>query len=587
MASHAGAPPLAAGHPQPVAAPARRARRLPSAVALEGTAIFAIFAAAYFIVGYRVVVDLHLVNFDALARLAHAYFVWWNAPPKLASVGFVWPPMQTLVFLPFALIRPLATSLAALPAMSATFMAGTMVVLNRTLAQTGMRWFARYPLVLAFGANPMILYYGANGMAEAVYLFFLVLGIHFLLRWEMTGQVHLLAFVGVAMALAFLSRYEILPFALVIAAAVVVITVAKKKPERRHANRPGQPQAAGGSAAVEASLVLYLAPIVYAGAAWLFFNWLIIGDPFNFLHFGVTSADIGTSQQDVNGVPLQHLGPIGLAGYLTVLNYAIFPLTVIAFPALLVTAVARKNLMSAVLAVLVATNALVTAYLFLKSGSAETNLLQLRYNMRAMPIALIAVGWLYHVWRPRGLRIAIWGVALAILVASIPVTWKTMETYTYQYEENVFLRALETGESQAGNTAIAGYPIGVEDEREMGEYIEEHVPASDTILTDDAQTLGVMLLNGHPDRFFDRIDHGEAKWHHYLDEPYGGKVDYMLVSTDERCRKPCEDLIRARYPGILNDEVPGMHVVFGNSRYVLIKVDPEPAASEQGAGAAS
>jgi hypothetical protein len=582
MASQAGAPPLAADAPRDLAGPRRRARRLPSNVALESSAIFALFGIAYFIVGYRVVVDLHLVNFDALARLAHAYFVWWNNPPKLAAVGFVWPPMQTLVFLPFALIRPLATSLAALPAMSATFMAGTMVVLNRTLAQTGMRWFARYPLILAFGANPMILYYGANGMAEAVYLFFLVLGIHYLLRWEMTGQVHLLAFVGVAMALALLSRYEILPFALVIAAAVVVITVVRK-PRKRDA----QAQPDGGSAAVEASLVLYLAPIVYAGAAWLFFNWLIIGDPFNFLHFGVTSADIGTSQQDVNGVPLQHLGPIGLAGYLTVLNYAILPLTVLAFPALLVTAIARRNLMSGVLAVLLATNALVTAYLFLKSGSAETNLLQLRYNMRAMPIALIAVGWLYHVWRPPPLRIAIWAVSLVVLVASIPVTWKTMETYTYQYEENVFLRALETGENQAGNTAIAGYPIGVEDEREMGEYIDEHVPADDTILTDDAQTLGVMLLNGHPDRFFDRIDHGEARWHHLLDEPYGGHVDYMLVSTDERCRKPCEDLIRAHYPGILNDEVPGMHVVFGNSRYVLIKVDPQPSASGQGAGAAS
>ena len=109
--------------------------------------------------------------------------------------------MQTLVFLPFALIRPLATSLAALPATSATFMAGMIVVLNRALALTEMRWFARYPLLLAFGLNPMIVYYGANGMAEAVYLFFLVGGIYFLLRWDLARQAHLLAFVGVALAL--------------------------------------------------------------------------------------------------------------------------------------------------------------------------------------------------------------------------------------------------------------------------------------------------------------------------------------------------------------------------------------------------
>ncbi len=547
-----------AGGPRPVSS-ARRRGLLPSAVVLESLGIFAVFAACYFVVGYRVVVDQHLVNFDALSRLAHAYFVWWNDPPKLASVGFVWPPMQTLVFLPFALIKPLATSLAALPATSAAFMAGTMVILNRALAQTEMRWFARYPLLVAFGLNPMILYYGANGMAEAVYLFFLVLGIYFLLRWDQTGNMHLLAFVGVAMALALLSRYEVLPFAIVIAAAVVLITVSR---------RPGR----DGAKAVEASLVLYLAPIAYAGVAWVFFNWLIVGDPFNFLHLGATSADIGASQQESSGLPIQQLGSFGLLRYLVDLNYAIFPLTVLVTPALLATAIVRRNLMSAVLAALVATNAVVTAYLFLKSGSSDANLMQLRYNMRAMPIALIGVGWLYHIWRPTAARIAIWALALLVLIVSFPVTWKTMEIYPYQYEENVFLRALETGEDQEGNIGISGYPIGIGDEREMAEYIKQHVPAADTILTDDAQTLGVMLLDGDPGRFIDRIDHGEGPWEARLDEPYG-KVDYLLVSTTERCRTPCQDLVRARYPGILHDEVPGMHIVFGNSRYVLIKVD--------------
>ncbi|HEX3738066.1 MAG TPA: hypothetical protein VHV53_11030 [Solirubrobacterales bacterium] len=572
MAS-AGAPPLDATVGRAGKA-ARASRRLPlpSTVALESTAVFLFFGAAYFIVGYRVVVDLHLVNFDALARLAHAYFVWWNDPPKLASVGFVWPPMQTLVFLPFTLIRPLATSLAALPAMSATFMAAMMLVLNRTLAWTGMRWFARYPLLLAFGFNPMILYYGANGMAEAVYLFFLVVGVYFLLRWDVSGEAHLLAFVGVALALSLLSRYEILPFAIVIGVAVVLITVTR---------RPRK----SGTSEVEASLLLYLAPIAYAGAAWLFFNWLIVGNPLSFFNLGATSADIGSSQQEAAGLPIEHLGLVGLTHYLIDLNLVIFPLTVLVVPALLLTAAVRRNLMSVVLAALVATNAVVTAYLFIRSGSSDSNLLQLRYNMRAMPIALMGVGWLYYMWRPAVARIAIWGLALAVLAVSIPVTWKTMETYPYQYEENVFLRALETGEDQEGNVGISGYPIGIQDEREMADYISEHVPAGDTILTDDAQTLGVMLLNGHPDRFFDRIDYGEERWAARLDEPYG-KVDYLLVSTNQRCRAPCEDLVRVRYPGILDDKVPGMHVVFRNSRYVLIKVEAHPEAADRNTGAA-
>ena len=198
------------GVPGGVVARHRRQRR-PSGRSLESLLVFALFGAGYFIVGYEVVVSKHLVNFDSFSRLAHAYFVWFNDPPKLAAIGFVWPPIQTMIFLPFALIKPLATSLAALPAASATFMALTIVVLNHGLRATGMAWFARYPLLLAFGLNPMIVYYGANGMAEAVYLFFLILGVYFLIRWYQTKHTHLLAFVGIGMALAMLSRYEIVP----------------------------------------------------------------------------------------------------------------------------------------------------------------------------------------------------------------------------------------------------------------------------------------------------------------------------------------------------------------------------------------
>ena len=52
---------------------------------------------------------------DGEARLAHAFFALWNQPAKLAAIGTYWPPLETLALLPFAAIRPLATSLVALP----------------------------------------------------------------------------------------------------------------------------------------------------------------------------------------------------------------------------------------------------------------------------------------------------------------------------------------------------------------------------------------------------------------------------------------------------------------------------------------
>src|SRR3954451_20007388 len=85
-----------------------------------GWATFAMWgtlALVYGLIGYKVTIDQHVVVFDALDRLTRAFLVWHNDPPKLAAVGFLFPPLTTMAFLPFAAIKPIATSLVALPVM--------------------------------------------------------------------------------------------------------------------------------------------------------------------------------------------------------------------------------------------------------------------------------------------------------------------------------------------------------------------------------------------------------------------------------------------------------------------------------------
>src|SRR5688500_1051769 len=81
--------------------PARRRRQslLFNRAALESLVLFGVFFAGYAVIGHRVVIEQHVIVFDGLSRLAHAYFAWYNAPPKLAAIGFEWPPVMTLVFL--------------------------------------------------------------------------------------------------------------------------------------------------------------------------------------------------------------------------------------------------------------------------------------------------------------------------------------------------------------------------------------------------------------------------------------------------------------------------------------------------------
>ncbi|MGI8460342.1 MAG: ArnT family glycosyltransferase [Solirubrobacterales bacterium] len=523
-------------------------------------AVFISFFALYFAIGYHVVVDLHLVNFDSLSRLSHAYFIWWNDPPKLAAIGFIWPPMQTLVYLPVSLIKPLAVSLAAIPMVSAFFMAGTILVLDRTLALTEVRWFARWPLVLVLGLNPMIVWYGANGLGEAVYLFFLTAGVYFLVRWSMVRRTHLLAMVGLAIGFGILSRYEIIPFAIVIGAGIATLV--------------GGSRRARASQELEGSLLLYLAPVAYAGAAWMFFNWLIIGDPISFLAISPTEADIGAPAQSTTAIVPPGHDLATTVEQVLALNIGLFPLAILVVPPLLLTAALKRDLMSLILVALLGTNAVVTAALFLDSG--ESNLLQLRYNMRAIPLALMGVGWLYYMWRPKPMRAAIVVATLAILLASLAGTWRMMQTYPFQGEENLFLAALTSGESQEGNISISGFPNGIGDEQEIADWVDANVADDEHVLTDDAQTFGILLLSGHPERFFDRIDKGDERWQAALDAPFG-TVDYLLISTDKRCPSPCVDLVRERYPDLsTSDPEAGFTVVLRTKRYLLLEVAEMP-----------
>jgi hypothetical protein len=537
-----------------VAAPARvyvkqRGRAHVSAAAVGRIMLFGCSFAAYFALGYRVVVHQHLAVSDAVSRLAHAYFVWYNHPQKLTAVGFVWPPGMTLVFLPFAAVKTLATSLAALPLTSAVFGAALLVVLEKILCDHGMAPFPRYVLVVLFGVNPMIVFYATNGMSEVVYLFLLTAGVGGVLRWLRRRDSRDLVVAGTFFALGLLTRYEVALWAGLAAVALVILLIRRRVPRLE----------------LEASLITLLTPVLYAGGLWLFFNWLILGDPLAFVH-----GEAGTfgRYRTVGDAPT-HAGLGELAWRTASLTWQLAPLVFVVAAALVAAAIVRRNGASLAVAAIVLLNlgfTITVAYL-----TESPNLLQLRYNMRPMPLALAAVGWLYWLVQGRTARRLVAGGAVALLALSLPLTWHVMRTWPEQFEEAPFTRALASGQDQEG-TEWGGYRIGIAPERDMAAYIGAHITRPNWILVDDSQSYDVMLLNGHPERFYDRIDRGDARWRDVLDSPRG-RVGYFLVPRE----RPI-DLIRVRYPKALSGGVPWLRPVHVNARWELFRVLP-PATS--------
>src|SRR5581483_4335822 len=113
------------------------------------------------------------------------------------------------------------------------------------------------------------------------------------------------------------------------------------------------------------------------------------------------------------------------------LNLELFLPTVFVVTALVATFLVRRDLMSLALAGFACINAATTALLIARGGT--LGFLQLRYNMRAMPVVLVGIAWLFLVHRGRAQRIALWLAALSLLLAALPLTWHRMRTDPRQY----------------------------------------------------------------------------------------------------------------------------------------------------------
>jgi hypothetical protein len=530
----------------------RRQRAL-TARQRETAAVFFVAFVSYAVLGWRIVVRDHIVMFDAVARLSHAYFVWWNSPPKLAAVGFVWPPIATVVFLPFTLVKPLATSLLALPLTSAFFAGVMFVFLNKTLALLGLGLRYRIPMLLLFALNPMVAFYSANGMSEVVYLSFLVASVYFFLSWYFNRRGTMLVNAGIFFSVGILSRYEVFTWAIVLAGVICAVLV------RRRASR----------VEIEGTLISYLAPLSYGVGLWLFFNWLILNDPLFWLKHqapgGPTNGPPGTT-----GASLTVAGPRPSAAHvsseLVGLNWHLFVLTLPTLTALLALFAFRSDLMAMTLAVFLSLNAAFTGLLIYVSHAEAYS--QLRYNMRAMPLALIGSAWVVTRFAGRA-RVLAGAVVVVLLAVAIPQTWQVMQTFPQQYLEQSFTRAVATGKDQEGSGSLGGYRVGIAEQRRMAAYVKANIVGRDAILTDDAQTFSVMLLTGAPGLFLDRIDHGDTQWLTVLDAPFG-KVAYMLVSQSP------DDLISARYPQLTHRGMRGFRTVYSVGSLVLIRVARVP-----------
>lgn len=232
---------------------------------------FATFA-VYVAVGYWLQVGNGFILGDSLSRVAAAQSVLFSRDPHLAAIGFIFTPLTGLLQIPSIALSPIWPDIAERAfsgtLMSAVFMAGAVVQILGMGLDRGLPRGYVLAITTIFALNPMIVFYGSNGMSEAPFVFFMSWAVRRLMMWMADDDVHhLVTAGGIAMGLAYLTRYDAVAC---IAAAGILVFVTTY---RRATSAPRVRRAL-------LDTVMVSGPGTLAFIGWAAVSWLITGEAF-------------------------------------------------------------------------------------------------------------------------------------------------------------------------------------------------------------------------------------------------------------------------------------------------------------------
>jgi hypothetical protein len=509
---------------------------------------------------------------DAYSRVANAYYVLFSRDPHLAAIGFVWTPLPSLVellFTPVSLVwSPMVRNGFAAVLMSGLFMAGAVYQIDKTLRELQVRSVARNVLVAAFALNPMVVYYGAIGTSEAPMAFFMILCARHLMAWTRHGTIDRLALAGLALAGAYMTRYEA---ALAAAGAIGIVGLLGLL------RTPGQLRRRFQMAAADA--LILGAPFVLVFVAWALASWLIVGDA-----FAQFSSAYGNSSQiavwkSTGGNEFGY--PLDLKLSLTVLRLFVLQAALpLGLALALVLSVSRRDLRLVALLAVFGPALVFMALAYLLNVLAPW----LRYLMPAVPLGILLLGLCLSsavaVPRPsrpsrlvgRWASLAITPVLLFGAAIAIPVTGMGILNRQIAVEESQDLGGI-IGPRAAQNDRPGWSVRSFAGERIVAAYLDSlRLPDGSIVLDVFLNGFAIVTQSDRPRQFVITPDRDFAA---ILANPAAFGVQYLLAP--DNAGQGVLDAVNRAYPGLV-PSAPSA-VSSGHPVATLVRVFPQLGTS--------
>ncbi|KJD40263.1 hypothetical protein QD46_08835 [Paenibacillus polymyxa] len=519
--------------------------------------LFACIAALELAVGVYFAWHLGYMHTDALSRVANAFYVLYSRDPHLGAIGFVWNPLPSLMELIVLLFYPLFPALAshglAAVIVSSLFAGASAALLYGTGKELGLHGVTSLLIALLFSLNPFMFLFGFNGLSDSPYIFFILLTVSRFCMWLKDRKAANLIVSGFALALAFWVRYEAVPLGVALALGVLLTIFFLHRWRTNRENVKTQLSLKERLYKVEATWLLLLLPLVFSGLLWLFFNWIIMGDPLYFLRSqysnSTQSAALLEDQRFVEmfAHPMLMLKFVGQR----TLWYAA-PLI-----AVLLIRLLDKRLWSwstlTLLAIFLSVPGL-QLLLMLKHSSFGW----FRYFMYVFPIT---VAWLpYELSLLKG---KMRGIGISLVTAGMLATAGLL---SYALTNPAIAADEHSYLTHSGNESYTRQIV----ERKIGSWLDKHYGSS-LILTDSYTAYPIILSSKMPKKFMITSDYDFGK---SLTDLPASKVDYVLVTR--LVEGVPLDQVNRNYPDLFEKGAPWATLVHDfDGEWRLYKIEHE------------
>lgn len=580
----------------------------------EADLVFAVAFAGYLAAAAYLALNQHLLANDAYSRIASAQRMLFGHDPHLAAIGFVWSPLPVLALLPlvpFKWIWPAMTTYNfAGSLVSAICMAGAVREMALFLADMGLDRLRRSALAVAFAIHPLVLVYAANGMSEAMFLLFLLMGTRRIAGWLRSGELHWGMSAGLALAAAYLTRYE----GLLAGAAAVALVAGAAYRSARGTSHERLDKALSTAAVVGA-------PVVGAFLVWLVVSWVITGNALEQF-----SSAYGTSSQLAAKTAAPTV-PGGWAAYAMNQIFVLEP-----FIAILIAGAALRAWFSGltpdVAAVLLILGP-VLGFMFL-SNAASTIDHELRYMIVTVPLAVLTTGTLLAPARVAGWSVDGWtgprrpwsgrvragarvlhgpvtGAARAIraraaelpslalikgsvlggrwrvgqlapltavlaIGVALPVSISGITSSRLNYFDAPQIRAIYAPQGAAERQAVQRYVT----ERKIAADLDARALRPGSVLLDDFMGFPIPINSSNPKQF---VITSDRDFKAVLSDPAASGIQYVLVPSPTDLGRL--DAVNRQYPTLYAGGMANAHLVReypdlgGFSTWRLYHLDPE------------